>query len=587
MRGTSDKRKSGRRRKHSGKKRKNIRILLFAIVMVILVPAAAAGIYTFTPTSKTMDLQEYFGSSGETGKCTIIIDGMAYPDAGTIVDSEVYVDAGWVREHLTTRFYEDSESDAVLFTDGDGTWEYRAGQTEFTSDDGRKETTDKPVVLSADGQKSLWLAYCLKSADFSASWYFSEDSGQSGAAAAGAARVVLRSGGAQNNTAVLSRGTQLRYRGGIKSPVLASLTQGETVTVLEDLGDWVAVLTEDGITGYVKSRYLSGQQTGTVAHTFDGAYSHVLLGHRIVMGWLTSNRSVLDGDENDPAAAEELNVVSPTWYTISDTAGNVDDTVSDSLITELKSRGLSVWPLISDFTEDVDSKALLSSRAARSSLITRLMADADQYGYDGVNLDFEAVTQESAPDFLQFVRELSVECRKRRIILSTDNYIPVRSREYYNYEEQSDYVDYIIMMDYDEHWSTSEPGSVSSQEFFSTNLTNALEKVDSSQLVCGCPFYTRIYQVSGGESSGREYGMQEALDAVAEAGAALSWDDGVGQYTASWSSGDTQYYAWLEEERSFTLRMQAVKESGCAGAAFWQLGKELPDIWDIVREELG
>ena len=46
-------------------------------------------------------------------------------------------------------------------------------------------------------------------------------------------------------------------------------------------------------------------------------------------------------------------------------------------------------------------------------------------------------------------------------------------------------------------------------------------------------------------------------------------------------------YAWLEEERSFTLRMQAVKESSCAGAAFWQLGKELPDIWGIVREELG
>ena len=585
MRGKSDKRKSGRRRRYSGKKRRNLRTFLLSAAAVILAALAAALIYRFTPTSKTMDLQEYFGSSGKDGTCTIIVDGRAYPDAGTIVDGEVYASAGWIREHLTTRFYEDAETSAVLFTDGDGTWEYRNAQTSFTSDDGRSAQTEHPVMLVTDGQTQLWLAYCLKSADFSASWYIGE-SDMTGAATS-PARVVLRSGGAQDNTATLARDTKLRYRGGIKSPILSSLAQGETVSVVSDLGDWTEVLTRDGITGYVKSRYLSGRQTGTVAHTFEGAYSHVLLGQKIVLGWLTSNSSVLDGDENDPAAAEELNVVSPTWYTVTDTAGNVDDTVSGSLVTELKNRGLSVWPLISDFTEDVDSKALLSSRAARNAMITRLMADADQYGYDGINLDFEAVTSDSAPDFLQFVRELSVECRKRKIILSVDNYIPVQSREYYNYEEQSDYVDYIIMMDYDEHWSTSEPGSASSLDFFRTNLTSALAKVDRRQLVCGCPFYTRIYSVTGGESSGREYGMQEALDTVAAAGVTPVWDDGVGQYTAAWSSGDTQYYAWLEEERSFTLRMQAVKESGCAGAAFWQLGKELPDIWDIVREELG
>ena len=567
------------------KRRRRFRILA-AVICVLLAAAAAAGIYTYTPTSKTMDLQEYFGSSGESEKCTIVLDGTVYPDEGTLVNGEVYVSAEWVREHLTTRFYEDTETQAVLFTDGDGTWEYRAGQTAYTSDDGRSAVTDQPVVAGTGGQTMLWLAYCLKNADFSASWFLDE-SDQTDAQAAGPARVVLRSGGAQNNTATLTRDTQVRYRGGIKSPVLETIAQGDTVTVQEDLGDWTEVLTEDGVTGYVRSKYLTGQQTGTVAHTYDGAYSHVLMGQTVVMGWLTSNSAVLNGGESDPASAQELNVVSPTWYTITDTSGNVDDTVSADLITELKSRGLSVWPLISDFTEDVDSKALLSSRAARTALITRLMTDADQYGYDGINLDFEAVTEESAPDFLQFVRELSVECRKRHIILSADNYIPVQSRAYYNYEEQSDYVDYIIMMDYDEHWSTSEPGSASSLDFFRTNLTNALSKVDSSQLICGCPFYTRIYSVKDGQSDGREYGMQEAIDAVTAAGVTPVWDESVGQYTASWSDGDTQMYAWLEEERSFTLRMQAVKESSCAGAAFWQLGKELPDIWDIVREELG
>jgi spore germination protein YaaH len=530
-----------------------------------------------------MDLQEYFGAAAGSGSCTIVLDGTIYADEGVEEDGEVYVSADWVRTNLTTRFYYDSETDAVLYTDGSGTWEYKAEQTAVSSDDGRQTTTQKPLVKSIDGKTMLWLKHCLQYADFSASWYLSSEQED----LEGPDRVVIRSGGSENNTATLAKQTAVRYRGGIKSPVLETLQQGTEVTVLGTADEWTEVLTDDGVTGYIKSKYLTDQQTGTVEHTFDGAYSHILMDEKVVLGWLTSNSAVLEGGEDDPASAEELNVVSPTWYTITGTDGSVDDNISEELIIELKSRGLSVWPLISDFTQDVDSKALLSSRASRNALITRLMSDADTYQYDGINLDFEAVTEESAPDFLQFVRELSVECRKRGIILSTDNYVPVSYREYYNYEEQSDYVDYIIMMNYDEHWSTSEPGSVSSRTFFSENLTNALARVDKSQLVCGCPFYTRVYQVKDGTSYGEEAGMQEALDIVEEAGATPVWDEETGQYTASWTSGDTQYYVWLEEERSFTIRMQAVKESDCAGIACWQLGKELPDIWDIIKEGLG
>ena len=571
-----------RRRKGRSRKKGRRRILILALAAVLVI--AAVGIFHyFVPTSRRMDLQEYFGAAAGADRCTVVIDGTVFPDEGVTSDGELYVSAEWVRKNLTTRFYYDTETDAVLFTDGSGTWEYKAEQTAAASDDGRKTQTQKPVVKTIDGKTMLWLKYCLQYADFDASWYLASEQEK----LEGPDRVVLRTGGTENDTAVLKRRTAVRYRAGIKSPVLETRETDTALTVLGTVDNWTKVLTDDGVTGYVKSRDLAETQSGTIAHTFDGAYSHVLMGQKVVLGWLTSNSSVLQGGETDPASAEELNVVSPTWYTITGTDGSVDDIVSGELITELKSRGLSVWPLISDFTEDVDSKALLESRKSRSALISRLMADADTYQYDGINLDFEAVTEESASDFLQFVRELSVQCRKRKIILSVDNYIPVNLRAYYNYEEQSDYVDYIIMMNYDEHWSTSEPGSVSSRTFFSNNLTRALTKVDKKQLICGCPFYTRIYQVTDGVSKGQEAGMQQAIDTVTAAGVTPVWDEETGQYTASWSSGNTQYYVWLEEERSFAIRMQAVKESDCAGIACWQLGRELPDIWDVIKEGLG
>ena len=77
------------------------------------------------------------------------------------------------------------------------------------------------------------------------------------------------------------------------------------------------------------------------------------------------------------------------------------------------------------------------------------------YGYDGINLDLENVKSDYAKDFLQFVRELSVECHKNNIILSTDNYKPEAYNSCYNLKEQSDYVDYAIVMAYDEHYAGS------------------------------------------------------------------------------------------------------------------------------------
>jgi spore germination protein YaaH len=580
-RGYHKRTRTARRR---GRRRSALKKLLILLLILCLL-AGGYGAYRYMPSGEEMDLYAYFGAESGSNNVTFVMDGTAFPDEGIYIDGEIYAPSDWVSEYLTPRFYWDEETAAFLYTDGEQTWEYVPGQTSVTSDAGGSMTTDRAVAVSQNGQMYLWLSYCVQNADTNVSYFLkSED-----ATLTGPDRAVFTTGGTEYLSSFVMKNTPLRYRGGIKSPILKHLQEDEDVTVLEQADDWTQVLTKDGLTGYVKSKYLTEPLSETAQHTFDGAYSHVLMGGKVVLGWLTSNGAVLNAQDNgtaDPTAHDELTVVSPTWYTITDTDGNVDDTISADLLDELHGRGLSVWPLISDFTQDVDMKALLGSRAARQNLIDRLMSDADEYGYDGINLDFEAIKEESGLDFLQFVRELSVECRKRKIVLSADNYVPIASRSYYNYSEQSKYLDYVIMMDYDEHWSTSEPGSVSSRDFFSSNLSKALTQVDKSQLICGVPFYTRIYAQKDGQTSGQEASMQGALTAVEEAGAQKVWDESLGQYTAQWSEDGTDYSVWLEEERSFTIRMDTVKDSGCAGIACWQLGRELPSIWDIIAKGL-
>ena len=66
-------------------------------------------------------------------------------------------------------------------------------------------------------------------------------------------------------------------------------------------------------------------------------------------------------------------------------------------------------------------------------------------------MDFEQITEEMSDHYIQFIRELSVECRKNQIVLSVDNYVPGFT-SHYNREEQGIVADYVIIMGYDEHF---------------------------------------------------------------------------------------------------------------------------------------
>ena len=79
------------------------------------------------------------------------------------------------------------------------------------------------------------------------------------------------------------------------------------------------------------------------------------------------------------------------------------------------------------------------------------MADAETYGFDGYNLDFESLKESAGPHSVQFIREMSAACRNNGLILSVDNYVPAPYNRFYDRTEQGIVADYVIVMGYDEH----------------------------------------------------------------------------------------------------------------------------------------
>ena len=184
--------------------------------------------------------------------------------------------------------------------------------------------------------------------------------------------------------------------------------------------------------------------------------------------------------------------------------------------------------------------------------------------------------------YIQFIRELSVECRKNQIVLSVDNYVPGFT-SHYNREEQGIVADYVIIMGYDEHFAGSEEaGSVASIDFVREGITETLKEVSKEKVINGLPFFTRLWIESSSGLTSQAIGMQEAETAVANAGVTASWDEETQQNYAEWTADGNTYKIWLEDEQSLEAKLKVMQEYDLAGAAAWKLGFEKSGIWELI-----
>ena len=342
-------------------------------------------------------------------------------------------------------------------------------------------------------------------------------------------RVVLTTNWDTLQSAELKKNTALRVRGGVKSEVLQNLEKGTKVTVLEEMENWDQVQTQDGYIGYVQKKHLT-----------------------------------------DPA---EETPVKDTGY-----------------VQQAHALGLEVWALIDDFThrEDngVDPQEILSYTSKRTAIIEVLMSEADRCGFDGINVDFEKVTEDGSQDYIQFIRELSVACRQKGLVLSVDNYVPHNYNAHYKWAEQGVMADYVIIMGYDEHWGGSEvAGSVASLGYVTEGIERMTQEVPSEKVINAVPLYTRIWTTAeDGAVTSRAVGIQTAYDYMNKNQAAATWDNSVGQNYVEFETSDGTVQIWLEDEQSLEAKVNVMKEHNLGGIAAWKLGFDdgRKNIWGVI-----
>jgi spore germination protein YaaH len=222
-------------------------------------------------------------------------------------------------------------------------------------------------------------------------------------------------------------------------------------------------------------------------------------------------------------------------------------------------------------------------------LINELIAEAIKYNLDGINIDFESLSVETGPHYIQFLRELSVKCRSNQIVLSSDTYVPASYSKFYDRQEQGAVLDYVIIMAYDEHHSKSEEaGSVASIGFLQKAIEDTLLQVPKDKLIMGIPFYARLWkeytELGNPALASEAVSMTSAEKTLEGNNATKSWDQATGQYYAEYEKDGAKYKIWLEEEESIEAKMKLISEADLAGVASWRLGFEKPSIWNVIQK---
>ena len=278
-----------------------------------------------------------------------------------------------------------------------------------------------------------------------------------------------------------------------------------------------------------------------------------------------------------------VNVISPTWFAITGEDGGISDIASMDYVNSCHNRGIQVWGLVSDFENDIDVGRVLSVTSSRDNLVNNILGKAIAYNMDGINIDFEKVPADAADGYIQFIRELSIKCENNDLVLSIDNYPPKAYNYYYNRSEQAKYADYVVIMAYDEHYSTSEEaGSNSSLPFVEDALEGTLADVPAEQTILGLPFYVREFTTLDGQVSQRAFGMKDVDSYLQTHDLEEKWLDDLSQNYAEYQDSEGLHQLWIEDSRSLALKMALIKDKNLGGGAFWKEGFEESNIWDVV-----
>lgn len=569
-------RQSRKRGKSEGKSLLPFFLIFFCFILLFTGAGLFYYVKKYMPTKARADLNSYFSVSGDNVELYLNHEKQVEDSVltlGRMQDGEVYLPYGFVVKQLNIRFYYDDDEKTLRYALPDSVEIYQPGE----------KGKDGKLPYFVDG-KNIFLSLSLIQSHTALEVENFTDTEHK--------RVFLYNAFGKEKQATLTAKEAVRVQGGVKSPILTDMEKGDKVLVLEKMEKWSKVETKDGFIGYLRNSRLGDEVEIEKSSDFRApVYSHKSMGEGVhptlAFHQITTREANNTLDTLLPNAAE-ANIVAPTWYVLSDNAGNFISYSDANYVAKAHAAGKKVFATLNNFDAGkVDAKALFSAAKHRSALIENLVKDLKEKQVDGINVDIELLPESAARDYLEFMRELSIACRTEELFLSVDCYVPYSYNAYYNIKELGEICDYVVIMCYDEHYAGSEEaGSVSSLSYVERGIDESAAKMDKNRVIIALPFYTRVWITdANGKLRSEALSITKAKEWITEKNVPLEWKEDIGQYYGVIQDGNEKKEIWMEDEKSMEAKISLLREKGIQGVAAWKLGQEPQGFWSILNLE--
>ena len=563
--------------------KKRILPVIIAILLILVIAGGALGkvlLDKYSYSKEEADWNEFYQVS-ESDRSAIILQDEMVEEQALIRDDVCYFDLATVHKYMNEVFYADMTEKLLLYANPTEVIRTTFGETSYTTTEG---TQDAGYVISFVEGDTVYVAadYVKLFTNYSYDCYDRH--------------VQVYTEWGTRQVAQLKKDTAVRLRGGVKSPILTQAAKGDTLEILEQMETWSKVKTADSVIGYVENKRLGDitEETETPVTDYqEPEYTALTSDSKICLGW----HSIGGAGGNDTlysmvSGTKGMNVIAPTWFSLTDENGSIRNFGTANYVTTAHNMGLQVWGVVDNFNyanetgTAISTLNMLSSTTSRQNFVRNVTDAAVSLGLDGINVDFESLSEDVGIHFLEFLRELSIECHKNNLVLSVDNPVPEDFTSHYDRAEQGRVVDYVIIMGYDEHYVGSEAGSVASLPWVEQGIQDTLDEVPAERVINAIPFYTRLWRTTGGNVTSEAIGMDQAQQTIADNNVETYWDKTTSQNYGKYDIDNSTYQIWLEDAQSVAEKVKLVSKYDLAGVSAWKLGFENNGIWQVISDNL-
>ncbi len=281
-----------------------------------------------------------------------------------------------------------------------------------------------------------------------------------------------------------------------------------------------------------------------------------------------------------------LNLVFPEWFFIDSKTGDLKTNVDPEGFKVIKRTGVAVMPILSNNSnQEFHSEGIgkvLNDPQKRMVLINKVANQCLKYHFKGINIDFEDLNLDNDQVLVDFMSDLSRIFKKNNLLVSMD---VMTDNDDYNIRKLDPFVDYFVLMAYDEYSADSDSGPISSQKWIEQQTDKMADKTNPQKIILGLGAYG--YDWSSNPDQNTSVTYMQAITKANASKATINFDDNTFNLNYSYNDNNNNTHTvFFNDAASIFNTMRFTSEYPLAGTALWRLGSEDSRIWNFYNKDL-